>query len=275
MTNSYGIIPGAEPFDFKGDGAGCLLIHGFTGTPSEMRWMGTQLAADGRTVLGIRLAGHGTSPEDMNTTRWHDWYETVHAGYRRLRAECDRVFAVGLSLGGVLGLHLAALEPVDGLVTMASPVHLSDWRLTVFRPFQRLIPYWRSNDAVPPPGAEQQTTDAAFASTLAYDRMPTSCILSMLDLFKQVDRELPRVTVPILFVYSSLDRLAPQSEARYIHGRIASADKRLVMLERSGHVVCLGVERETVLAETRRFISSRTNDGEDAKTSRRHTAIRP
>ena len=257
MVASYPVTPGAEPFYFQGDRTGCLLIHGFTGTPSEVRWLGSQLAADGHTVLGVRLAGHGTAPEDMNTTRWPDWYATVHQGYSRLRVECDRVIAIGLSLGGVLGLHLAAHEALDGLVTMASPVHLRDWRLRAFRPFQRLIPYWRSTDAVPPPGLEQQTNAASEAGALAYDRMPTICIVSMLDLFKQVDRELPRVITPSLLLYSRLDRLAAEPEARYIHKRLGATDKRLVLLEKSGHVVSLGVERETVLEEARQFIRRR------------------
>ena len=51
------IMPGAEPFYFSGDRTGCLLIHGFTGTPNEMRWLGTQLSTAGHTVLGVRLAG--------------------------------------------------------------------------------------------------------------------------------------------------------------------------------------------------------------------------
>src|SRR5712692_8608567 len=132
MTNRYPILRGAEPFYFKGDSVGCLLIHGFSGSPWEMRWLGEQLAADGYTVLGPLLAGHGTTPEDMNTTRWPDWYASVVAGYRQLREECEQVIAIGLSLGGALALHLAAHEPVDGLVLMATPLHIRDWRLTIF-----------------------------------------------------------------------------------------------------------------------------------------------
>ena len=50
-----------------------------------MRWLGEQLAGDGHTVLGVRLAGHGTCPEDMSGTRWPDWYAGVLENYQRLR----------------------------------------------------------------------------------------------------------------------------------------------------------------------------------------------
>ena len=59
------IIPTAEPFYLPGNNIGCLLVHGFTGAPKEMRWMGEFLGNQGYTVLGIRLAGHATTPEDM------------------------------------------------------------------------------------------------------------------------------------------------------------------------------------------------------------------
>ncbi len=67
------LIPTAEPFVFPGGPVGCLLVHGFTGTPKEMRWLGEYLAGQGHTVLGVRLAGHATQPEDMIRARWWDW----------------------------------------------------------------------------------------------------------------------------------------------------------------------------------------------------------
>jgi len=45
------IIPTAEPFYFPGNKIGCLLVHGFTGTPKEMRWMGEYLGSSGRIGL--------------------------------------------------------------------------------------------------------------------------------------------------------------------------------------------------------------------------------
>ncbi|MBI1854527.1 MAG: carboxylesterase, partial [Chloroflexi bacterium] len=64
------IIPTAEPFFLPGSKTGCLLIHGFTGAPKEMRWMGEYLADKGYSVLGVRLAGHATRPEDMIRSNW-------------------------------------------------------------------------------------------------------------------------------------------------------------------------------------------------------------
>ena len=61
-----------NPFFFEGGPTGCLLVHGFSRSPLEMGPMGEYLAGKGLTVLGVRLAGHGTSPEDMAKTTWCD-----------------------------------------------------------------------------------------------------------------------------------------------------------------------------------------------------------
>ena len=67
------LLPGAEPFYFDGSSTGALLIHGFTGAQREVRPLGEALAAAGMTALGVRLAHHGTRPEDMFRSHRHDW----------------------------------------------------------------------------------------------------------------------------------------------------------------------------------------------------------
>src|SRR3972149_1718691 len=112
------IIPTAEPFFFPGDPSkpACLLIHGFTGAPKEMRWMGEYLNQQGYTCLGVRLAGHATNPEDMIRSRYTDWIDSVEDGYHLLRGLRDNIFLIGLSMGGDLALLISTrlAQPVEG-----------------------------------------------------------------------------------------------------------------------------------------------------------------
>src|SRR5512143_2591480 len=103
------IIPTAEPFLLLGDSSkpACLLIHGFTGAPKEMRWMGEYLHGRGYTCLGVRLAGHATRPEDMVRAHWTDWTASVEDGYHLLCGITSDIFLAGLSMGGVLSLLLS------------------------------------------------------------------------------------------------------------------------------------------------------------------------
>lgn len=114
------IIATAEPFLLLGDRSkpACLLVHGFTGTPKEMRWMGEYLNQNGYTCLGIRLAGHATDPEDMIRSNWTDWVASVEDGFSLLRDSSDAVFLVGLSMGGVLSLLMSTRANVNGVVSL-------------------------------------------------------------------------------------------------------------------------------------------------------------
>ena len=67
-----------EPFDFDGDGSvGVVCVHGFTGTPYDMRYLGGQIARAGFHVHGVRLPGHGTRVEDLEVTTWGEWAYAV------------------------------------------------------------------------------------------------------------------------------------------------------------------------------------------------------
>ena len=70
-----------KPYAADGGPTGVLLLHGFTGSPKSMTPWGQRMAAEGHTVRVPRLPGHGTKWQDMNLTRWEDWY-----------AEADRSF---------------------------------------------------------------------------------------------------------------------------------------------------------------------------------------
>ena len=106
------IRPGAEAWSVDGDDRiGVLLLHGFTGSPASMRPWGELLAQRSWTVRVPRLPGHGTRWQDMNITRWEDWYSEADRNLRELTSRCDRVFVGGLSMGGSLTLRLAQEHP--------------------------------------------------------------------------------------------------------------------------------------------------------------------
>src|SRR5262249_46953134 len=125
----------AAPFDFPGDRRGVLVLHGFTGTPFEVRPLGERLARRGLTVVGPVVPGHCTSPHELEQTTWHDWEAGAAAALDALRARCDRVAIAGLSMGGLLAARLAFLrtQQIDALALMSVPLWLP-------RPVARSVP---------------------------------------------------------------------------------------------------------------------------------------
>ena len=92
---------------------GVLLIHGFTGLPAELLLMGEFLNKQGFTVLGVRLAGHGTTVEDMSHMTWEDWMDSVRDGYALLSGYCEDISVIGHSMGGLFALLLSTEEIVS------------------------------------------------------------------------------------------------------------------------------------------------------------------
>lgn len=240
------MMAGAEPFLFSGGTNGILLIHGFTGTPAEMRLLGERLHAAGYTVLGIRLAGHGTSPHDMIQTNWRHWYASALDGLTFLRGLCTSIQVVGLSMGGLLALKLAAEYPVDSVAALSTPVFLANKRIK-FLPLYKL--FWRF---VPKKSRDYDIDPQYF---IGYDTTPLSCLSSLLELIRIVCDDARRIPCPVLLVQSKRERTVKPASAPYLLERIGSPQKEIFWLEKSGHVVTIDIERETVFRKITEFMN--------------------
>jgi esterase/lipase len=114
----------AGPFDL-GDGPdAALCLHGLTGMPFEVRPIGEALAARGVRAVGPMLPGHGETHEALARAAHTDWLDAVASAHRALRSRHERVFLVGLSLGGLLALCHAAEAEVDALAVIGAPLRL-------------------------------------------------------------------------------------------------------------------------------------------------------
>jgi len=239
-----------NPFFFEGGPTGCLLIHGFSGSPPEMRPMGEYLAQHGLTVLGVRLAGHGATPEDMATTTWRDWVASAEEGLRELQGRCDQVFVTGLSMGGLITLHLAANRSVAGIVAMSAPAYIADWHFR-FLPLAQHFLRWVT------PNIESDLTDPeAEERIFSYPVLPVRCIVSLGKLLRLVRQELPQVKVPALIMQGEKDHHIPADSARLIFEELGSDEKEIVWWPNSGHCITVDSERQAMWARVYEFIAA-------------------
>jgi carboxylesterase len=125
--------PEHQPFQLGQGPGGVLLIHGFPGTPAEVRGIGKALAENGWHARGPLLPGFGPDIITLAEKRRVDWLEAVGAEWGALLAEHDPCVLIGFSMGGALALHLAQRLPPDRLVLIAP-----FWRLPGVLP--RLVP---------------------------------------------------------------------------------------------------------------------------------------
>ncbi len=251
---------GAEPFLLDGGDVGCVCTHGFTASPEEMRWLAEYLNARGLTIYAPRLSGHGTTPARMRQQPWMDWFDDVRDGVALLRARCQKVFAVGLSMGGLLSLRIAAAGLVDGAVVMAAPLYVNN-RLM---PYSRWIKYVRRYKRANPGDLDARVRDVQRQAgrddygRVAYDDWtPVASAAQLHALMIDVRQHLPDISVPLLLIYSKNDQTVPFDNLRQVAEGVRSADLVQQVLEHSDHVLTQDIERETVFNMVWEFIGAR------------------
>ena len=246
------------PFDLAGDDRGVLLVHGFTGTPFEMRFVGQRLHERGMTVLGMCLPGHCTSPAELDRTSWTEWYAGVERAFDSLRARCRRVAVVGQSLGGLLSLHLAASRGGDmaALASLAAPLTLFAGPRALISALRRAPPL----TALIPPIRKRGGSDVADlgmrARNPSYPVIPLRALVELDRARATVRAELPAIDVPLLIVHAIQDHVAPFRSMAEMAARVSSRQVRKVILPRSYHVIGIDLERERVAAEVGAFLEA-------------------
>lgn len=242
------VAPEAEPY-FGGSGPnGVLLCHGFTGSPRSLRPWAEHLETDGFRVALPRLPGHGTRWQEMNRTRWQDWYATVDRAFAELRHSCDRVFLAGLSMGGGLAIRLAEQhgDAVAGLALVNPAVRSSDPRRLALPVLRHVVPSlsWISSDIALPDVLEG-----------GYERAPLHAAWSATELLRDIQANLERVDQPLLIFKSVTDRVVDPSSLALIRARVRSSDLTVVSLERSYHVATLDYDAELIFTTSSAFFA--------------------
>ena len=231
-----------------GDGrTGVLTAHGFTGTPYEMREMAVLLADTGYRVTNVKLPGHAEDEAALAATRWPDWWNGLRRAYLDLAAECDRVFVCGLSMGGILGLHLAAHYPLAGAVIYVTPMFLDNPELKFIRALKYLRP-------IQPKGDSDIRDPEARAAHPHCGGTPLACVESLLQMMRHVDEDLPEVRCPLFLIYSRGDETVPYRNLAHVAARVSSPDVTRLTVENSGHVVTVDQDKQQVFDATLEFL---------------------
>ena len=242
----------ADPAATGGRAIGVLLVHGFTSTPDSMRGWAESLAARGYAVEVPRLPGHGTTWQDMNRTRWEDWYAEVDRTFTQMRARTEAVVVGGLSMGGGLALRLAADRPdeVAGVALVNPAVNIDRKDVKLLPVLKYVVPAFPpiANDIKKPGEVEH-----------AYKWSPLKAAHSMLQGYAGVRRDLARVTAPLLIWRSTEDHVVDPSSARIIAASVSSRDFEERLLTDSYHVATQDNDAPRIFDESAEFITRVTS----------------
>jgi carboxylesterase len=264
------VIGDATPFSCEGDGRGVLLIHGFTGTPFEMRHLGRRLHERGMTVACPLLPGHGGSAAALARTTYHDWFGAVERAFYELRERCERVAVAGLSMGGLLALHLCRhwRGEVAAVAAMATPLWVPPLASRLLRVARRLplgpvvlpgVPKLAGSDCRDP---QMRRANPSIGS------LPIAGLIQLEDLMQVVRAELPRIDTPALIMHARRDHTAPYACSEPLARELGSSTVKHRPLERSYHLITIDVERDAVASAVAEFFEEHLKRQAPARRSR-------
>lgn len=219
-----------------------------------MRPLGERLHAEGYTVQGILLPGHGSQIEDLCRVTSKDWIQAVESALlHRYQENNAPIFLVGLSMGGLLALHLSMKhrEKVQAVAVLATPTEIADWRARYLLPIIRYIPFIGLLNY-----HKRQRDISVVVPNDNPLKIPLKSLFAFLSLLQQVRQRLHKVTVPVLVIHSKNDHTIPVRSAYEIYRKVASKRKHLVILEKSYHVISADCEIERVSKEILDFFDS-------------------
>lgn len=251
---------------------GILLIHGLGGTPLELKTVARGLASRGWTVACCQLAGHCGTEEDLLATTWADWYASAERAMAELESQCDTIVVGGLSIGAVLALRLAALNPqrVHGALLLAPTLWYDGWAVPWYRFMLKLAfrlayhlefikrmrfaersPYGIKDEAIRTVVAGAMLSGKAAEAGLTCT--PLGALRESDELVRDVVRRLHAIKTPAMIVHPREDDISDLSNAIYLQRRLGGlAD--CVVLDDSYHIVTVDRQRDILIDRAANFI---------------------
>jgi carboxylesterase len=188
--------------------------------------------------VGPLLPGHGTSVEQLSQTGHQQWLQSVLDTHDQLARTHSRIYVLGLSLGGLLALHLCTVRPIHAALVLAAPLDLGFFRRNLVRLAVPFLPAIPRTPGVWDPQARLRD--------VGYRQMPLRAVMELMDLQRSLVGSLASVTAPVRLLYSRRDGTVHVRDAARIADSVGSSDVRVQYLEHSGHILTMDLERERV-----------------------------
>ena len=227
---------------------GFIVIHGFTSTTSSMLYITERLVSLGYHAELPTLSGHSTEPDDLRLVKWELWIDDVQRSWFQLRKRVDKIFLIGLSMGGTLALNFSAKIPfISGIVLINHALFMNQLKYRVTPFLKNFIGYAKGIGSDILDSNEREIT---------YDRIPLVAIEQLLDLCKDTEEKLFLIKSPVLILKSIRDKVIPVHVAETTFRKLRVENKRLISLYNSAHVATQDFDKDIIVEEIERFVAN-------------------
>jgi carboxylesterase len=222
-----------------------LLVHGYMGTPAEIRALAQSLHGAGWTVQGLLLPGFGPDIESLPQRRHGDWRAALLAALEALQQDYSPVLLVGYSMGGALSAAVtsdilvssrkgeAGPSAPDGLLLLAPFTQVVPALIeALWRPLHRFLPpyvrplrwasfsqpHLRHSIYGMMPGIDLD--DPSVRRTLREIAVPISIVSGLLENNRVARREGLKLDLPVLVLQGAQDEVARPRYTRRLVRRL-------------------------------------------------------
>lgn len=224
---------------------GCLLFHGFTGSPYEVQPLANHLQKQTDWLIHVpTLPGHGCH-DTLKRVTWRDWLLFAEIEFLRMAKHCSSIYVIGFSMGALIASHIAAKYPVERLVLLSPALfHLNTPQM--LEDMKQLVRNY--------PDDHHSFLDLMQRYKDKITNTPLRAVLQFKKLVKEITPIISNIDTPLFIVQGEKDALVLPKSAHYIYTRVKSKEKELLFLPYSKHVVCHDCQKEEVFQRVEHFL---------------------
>lgn len=225
---------------------GCLMIHGYTGSPYEISPLANHLKENTNWKIEVpTLPGHGKNL-DLRDVSHESWIETAEKELQQLMQKCDDIYLIGFSMGGMIASYLAAKYEVEKLVLLATAGKYLSFKQIGMDMGEILADRIKG---------ELDSNKMYLHYKNKTGHVPFKANIEFMKLVRFTRRYLKKVKTPVLIAQGQQDGMVPYKTAYYLDKEITSEEKEVVFFERSKHLICLGDDKDTLNSMVLEFLN--------------------
>jgi carboxylesterase len=218
---------------------GCLIIHGFGGNADEVKPLADHLSTVGYKVERPVLKGHTGKRRDLRRSSYLDWIQSAKESFEKLQKECQAIYLVGFSMGGLIAFQLAYNNNVNGLVTLNTPIYYWDFKRVVLNILEDIR-------------TRKLTNLKRYIVSMA--QLSFNSMLNFKHLLARTIPILTDIKCPVFLAQALKDDAVRKNSANFIYRNTGSQYKKLKFYEDSGHLILWSKAADTVMNDITAFL---------------------
>ncbi|WP_338752860.1 alpha/beta hydrolase [Bacillus sp. FJAT-52991] len=225
---------------------GCLCIHGFTGSPYEVEPLVNYLKekTDWK-IVAPTLPGHGETLSLKGVT-YQQWLEHAEKELQMLLSQCEQVYIVGFSMGGLISVYLAERYPVEKLILLSAAAKYINVRQLITDICEML------KDAK---NGQLLKNELFLRYKGKVFSTPLSATQQFRKMVKQVTPLIEKINVPTFIAQGLADGIVPPKSADFIYQKISSTDKEIYYSKTAKHHICHTGDKEELFNKIFTFLN--------------------